>query len=569
MTPQTILIDSTERQILEVETGDKRRTSKERGSFHHLTRTQENITVSNRLHMSTTVLSAVLILLLTTVGYRFKNALDRVNYIPGIRPLFAPMSLFGAAFGTRWWNPGLNWAWEWRKTAFFNHTHDVISVVPVLSGGSSVCIGSMDVARQILSAEGKTLMFKPRRIVAGLLLWGDNLLAASGDMWKRHRRIVVPALTSKTYTLLVAETIATYREMMDGEGWSREDDILVTDFNRIPRKLALTLIARCGFGISMPWVDAPAVKNSLPFGESLTIVSQTVIARLIIPSWLYKLPFDRIKMIGKAWSGLDSFMHTFIEVRKDELRGCTGDANDSERGDILSRLVAAMDSGGRSNLDEPEVLGNIFTLMFAGHETTASVLTATLGYLALYDEEQETAYAEIMKEIPPSDEPTLDTLQKLPNLLACFHEAMRIYPAGFAIVRELGEDITITVKRPVEKQMSIQKGTLVIIDMIALHHNPDTFPDPDVFRPSRWYGVSEHDITMFGMGPRACIGRKFSHTESLCFLVLVLRDWKVGVPLCAGETCKNYEEHVMGRAGMEGGLGFGVGPVSLKLTRRK
>ncbi|KAJ7678182.1 cytochrome P450 [Mycena polygramma] len=519
--------------------------------------------------MSTTVLSAALVLLLTTLGYRFKNALDSVNHIPGMRPLFAPMSLFGAAFGTRWWNPGLNWAWEWRKTAFFNHTHDVISVVPWLSGGSSVCISSMDVARQILSAEGKTLMFKPRRIVAGLLLWGDNLLAASGVMWKRHRRIVVPALTSKTYILLVAETIATYREMMDGEGWSCKNDIFATGFNRVPRKLALILIARCGFGISMPWVDAPANKNGLPFGESLAIVSQTVIARLIIPSWLYKLPFNRIKVIGKAWSGLDSFMHTFIVARKDELRGRTCDADDRERGDILSRLVAAMDSGGKSNLDEPEVLGNIFTLMFAGHETTASVLTATLGYLALYEEEQDKAYAEIMKEIPPSDEPTLDSLQRLPHLLACFHEAMRIYPAGFAIVRELGEDITITVKRPIEKQISIQKGTLVIIDMIALHHNPNTFSEPDVFRPSRWYGVSEHDITMFGMGPRACIGRKFSHVESLCFLVLFLRDWKVSVPLCDGETREDYEERVMGRAGMEGGLGFGVGAVSLQLTRRK
>lgn len=40
-----------------------------------------------------------------------------VNCIPGMRPLFTPMILFGAAFGTRWWNPGLNWPCELRKTA--------------------------------------------------------------------------------------------------------------------------------------------------------------------------------------------------------------------------------------------------------------------------------------------------------------------------------------------------------------------------------------------------------------------------------------------------------------------
>ncbi|KAJ7768297.1 cytochrome P450 [Mycena metata] len=494
--------------------------------------------------------------------YRFTNDLKSVNHIPGMRPLFAPFSLFGAAFGTRWWNPGLNWPWEWRKSAFFNHTHDVISIVPVISGGSSVYTCSMDVAKQILAAEGKTQLFKPRRIVAGLLLWGENIVAASGDMWKRHRRIVAPALTSKTYALLIIETIATYREMVDAEGWRDNDHISVTDFNRLPRKLALILIARCGFGLPMPWVDAPT-ENGLTFGKSLTIVTETVIPRLVIPTWLYKFPIERIRIIEAAWSGLGSFMHTFLESRKDELQA----TDDRQRGDILSRLVTAMDSVGKVSLNEQEVLGNIFTLMFAGHETTASVITATLGYLAIYEDEQEKAYAEIIKVIPERQDPTMDVLQNLPHLLACFHEAMRIYPAGVAIVRELTEDITIKVKRPTEEQLTLQQGTLVVVDMIALHHNPNVFSEPDVFRPSRWYGVPEHDISMFGMGPRACIGRKFSHTEALCFLFLFLRDWKISVPLRDGETRKEYEERVMGKAGMEG-LVLGVGPISLKMTRR-
>ncbi|KAJ7837557.1 hypothetical protein B0H14DRAFT_1098106 [Mycena olivaceomarginata] len=178
-------------------------------------------------------------LLSATVYYRFSCGLRSVNHIPGLRPLFAPMSLFGAAFGTRWWNPGMNWPWEWRKAAFFNHTHDMISIVPMLSGGSSVYTCSMGVAKQILATEGKTQLFKPRGIVAGLLLWGGNLVAASGDAWRRHRRIVAPALTSKTYTLLVAEIIAIYREMINIKNWSDKDETVVADFNRLPRKVGV------------------------------------------------------------------------------------------------------------------------------------------------------------------------------------------------------------------------------------------------------------------------------------------------------------------------------------------
>ncbi|KAJ7822455.1 cytochrome P450 [Mycena leptocephala] len=518
--------------------------------------------------MSCSTVSVVAFALIIAAVYRFFDARKSVNCIPGMRPLFAPMSLFGAAFGTRWWNPGLNWPWSLRKTAYFNHTHDVISVVPLISGGSSVYTCSMSVAKQILAAEGKTQLFKPRRIVAGLLLWGDNLVAASGDHWRRHRRIVAPALTSKTYALVVAETIATYKEMVDGENWNDEDDILVDDFNRLPRKLALILIARCGFGLPMPWVDAPTDQNGLTFGKSLTIVTETVIPRLIIPSWLYQLPVKRLRIIEQAWSGLGSFMHTFVEARKGEQYGDTSNTDEKQRGDILSRLVAAMHTEGKLNLDEQEVIGNIFTLMFAGHETTAAVITATLGFLAIHEDEQEKVYSEIINTIPKSTDPTIDDLQNLPYLLACFHESMRIYPAGVAIVRELTDDIAIKVKRPTEQTIVLRRGTLTIVDMVALHHNPVTFPEPDTFKPSRWTGILEHDVSMFGFGARACIGRKFSHIEALCFLALFLRDWKIAIPMSATETRQKYEERVMGNAGLIG-LAFGVGPISLKLRRRK
>ncbi|KAJ7472303.1 cytochrome P450 [Mycena galericulata] len=513
--------------------------------------------------------SVFAVTLISATVYRFVRVLESVSHIPGMRPLFAPMSLFGAAFGTRWWNPGMNWPWEWREKAFFNHTHDIISIVPWISGGASVYTCSVDVAKQLLAGEGKTQLFKPRWIVAGLLLWGDNLLAASGDMWKRHRRIVAPAFTSETYKLLVAETIATYKEMVDGENWNgnRGEEFEVNDFNRLPRKLALILIARCGFGIPMPWVDASTDENGLTFGQSLSIVTDTVIPRLIIPSWFYKLPIERLRIIDRAWSGLGSFMHTFVETKQDEQRGNTSSTDEKQRSDILSRLVAAMNGDGKLALDEQEVIGNVFTLMFAGHDTTAAVISATLGFLAIHEEEQEKAYQEIIKVISRDRDPTLDALQNLPYLLACFHESMRIYPAGHALVRELTDDLTVTVKRPAEKTVVLRRGTLVVVDMIALHHNPTLFPEPQSFKPARWTTSTEHDVSMFGFGPRACIGRKFSHTEALCFLTLFLRDWKISVPIAAGETRRDYEERVMGKAGAIG-LAFGVGPLSLKITRR-
>lgn len=46
-----------------------------------------------------------------------------------------------------------------------------------------------------------------------------------------------------------------------------------------------------------------------------------------------------------------------------------------------------------------------------------------------------------------------------------------------------------------------------------MHHDEEYFPDPDDFRPSRWLeentGRDLNDAFMpFGIGPRACVGRK-------------------------------------------------------------
>ena len=98
--------------------------------------------------------------------------------------------------------------------------------------------------------------------------------------------------------------------------------------------------------------------------------------------------------------------------------------------------------------------------------------------------------------------------------------------------------------------------------------NPNIFPSPNKFQPSRWYNVPEPDISMFGIGPRACIGRKFALVESVAFLALLLREWKVDIVLKEGETREDWEQRVVEKAGHVGmTFGIAVG-VDLKLSRR-
>lgn len=104
-------------------------------------------------------------------------------------------------------------------------------------------------------------------------------------------------------------------------------------------------------------------------------------------------------------------------------------------------------------------------------------------------------------------------------------------------------------------------------DPALLVNNPLDFPEPHVFKPSRWYGVSESETLMFGAGPRNCVGRKFALTKSLNLLAHILHDWKLDIELKPGETREGYEKRVMGTAGFDG-TAFSVGRFGLKFIRR-
>ena len=58
----------------------------------------------------------------------------------------------------------------------------------------------------------------------------------------------------------------------------------------------------------------------------------------------------------------------------------------------------------------------------------------------------------------------------------------------------------------------MEKGTIVTIPVIALHHDPKYYPEPERFDPERFSEEENqkrhHYVYLpFGEGPRICIGK--------------------------------------------------------------
>ncbi|KAF9448129.1 cytochrome P450 [Macrolepiota fuliginosa MF-IS2] len=489
----------------------------------------------------------------------FRN-LKIMNYVPGLRPLFHPLWFPGAFLPSTWWNMGIRYPWNNRTTLYKRFRSEVISLVPLISGDPSFYTNNLDVARQVIVGGHKTSFVKPEYASRILLLWGMNLLAADGEMWRKHRRILGPAFSNKLYEYVWNESVQTFKEMVSNDGWSNKKSIDVPVLQRTTFKFALFIIGKCGFGFPFVWSEPPtAPDGTMTIQEALRLTTDAFLTMIMVPKWVFKLPIKSLRKLQAARDQLTDFMQSQVEEKRKDLRNGM-----SVRDDVFTRLVQANENEeSKYRLSDEELvsslcfvqlgkqIGNVFIMLFAGHETTAHTLAATIGFMAYFAEIQEEVHEHIVSVIGRSHDPTWDDFSKLDKVTAVFLESLRLFPSGHVMIREAREDTVLNIPGSDgdegTRTIPIVKGTQVVVDMIGVQYNPRYFDEPEKFKPSRWHGVPAESeaFTAFSVGPRACLGRKFGMTEAIAFLTMLMREWRVEPLLSVGETKEQWRERVL------------------------
>ncbi|MFN9695472.1 MAG: cytochrome P450 [Synechococcaceae cyanobacterium] len=211
------------------------------------------------------------------------------------------------------------------------------------------------------------------------------------------------------------------------------------------------------------------------------------------------------------------------EIAERRLSLETGEAG--ERVDVLSLLLAGRDERGEG-LSDAELHDELITLLLAGHETSATVLTWALHWIHRQQEVRQRLLAELDACNNPEDP---ERIQRLPYLSAVVNETLRIHPVAMLLFPRL-------VEEPLELAgWAFEPGDVLFGCIQAVHERVELYPDPCTFRPERFlersFGPGE--FLPFGGGARRCIGAALAVVEVKLILATLLRQHRLSLtPAC-------------------------------------
>nr|UOU03276.1 cytochrome P450 3044B1 [Brachionus rubens] len=211
----------------------------------------------------------------------------------------------------------------------------------------------------------------------------------------------------------------------------------------------------------------------------------------------------------------------------------------------------------RKTLSVAEIFSQSFMFMFAGYETTSTTLNLVAFNLATNSHVQEKLINEIDHVLSNHNgEISYESVGEMNYLSMILDETLRMFPAAIRLDRVASEDFEY-------EGMKIEKGQMVVVPLWALHHDPEVYPNPDVFDPERFNEENKktrdsNAYLPFGNGPRNCLGMRFALIEMKIVLANILSKFRF-------EKCEKTPEKIEIDSS---GFARPKVPVILKVTNR-
>jgi cytochrome P450 len=338
-------------------------------------------------------------------------------------------------------------------------------------------------------------------------LLGEGLLTSDGELWRRQRRLMQPAFHRDCLDGFATTMVNDASLLL--QRWEALAPDSVVDIHSEFVRLAFRIVGRTLLGLDLETSGQEVAKE---MRRALHLIDARATSIIRFPMFVPTPTNWRLKRVCQA---LDQVIDRILEEHRNH--------STDQAGDLLSMLMAAVDESGQS-MDRQQLRDELMTLVLAGTETTANLLTWTV-LLLNQNPSAEVRVQEEIDRVLHGRSPTGANWTDLTYVQHVLEESMRLYPPAWKYERQaLSEDSILGYCIPAR--------SIVGITPHALHRNPKYWPEPDRFDPDRFLPDRvaprpRYAYLPFGGGPRVCIGKGFAMMEAQIVLSMVMQRYRL------------------------------------------
>ncbi|MGD1914509.1 MAG: cytochrome P450 [Rivularia sp. (in: cyanobacteria)] len=387
----------------------------------------------------------------------------------------------------------------------FAQTYGDSFTLPTKDGTGAVYFSHPEAMEQIFTVNANSLEAGRGNSILKFLVGDNSLILLEGASHQRQRKLLTPPFHGnrmRAYGTIICEISRQVSAQ-----WQTGKPF---DIRESMQEITLSVILRAVFGLDEgSRLDElrQMIASLLDFLSS-PLMSASLFFTSLQKDWGSWSPWGKVVRLRKQ---IDDLIYALIDERRAE--------SDQNREDILSLMMSARYEDGEAMSNE-ELRDELMTLLFAGHETTASALTWAFYWVDYLPEVREKLLKEL-NDLAENPEPS--AIAKLPYLTAVCQETLRIYP----IVTNAFPRV---VQAPIEiGGYQLPKGTWIIPSIYMAHHREETYPQSKQFKPERFLErqFSPYEFFPFGGGNRRCIGLAFAMYEMKLVLATILSELEV------------------------------------------
>ncbi|CAH0407652.1 unnamed protein product [Chilo suppressalis] len=359
---------------------------------------------------------------------------------------------------------------------------------------------------------------------------GKSTLNAPVPVWKYHRKILMPAFTSKMMESYFPTFVAKSRTLVE----KLDEQVNKGEFQLFPYMSAyeLAIVCETTFGVNVNCQEDPNHPFLVQVEIMMEITSERIFNILQHPEWMFKLSPQYAKFC-KARQTVNEFILKIVETKREEIKAKRrtnpeGKEIDVTESKIPSFLELVLNMEKDIKYTDTELMQELIALTLAGTDTSAISLSFFFELMSKYPDVQEKVYQELHDVFSDSTRSLAkEDIPKLQYLDRVLKESLRLYGPSALIAR------TVEQETKLPSGHTLPAGCDADISIYGIHRDPrhwgpdaETF-DPDRFLPGKYDNIQPCSYLPFSNGPRNCPGYHFGTTTLKIAISDVLRKFKI------------------------------------------